>query len=140
MVIGIDHYKNTRQLKYAVSDARAFCDHLIHNNRIPEENVTLLTNQEAHFLQLRSIDFDPTRTNILRYLQFLPFAFIGTMADHSMTMLGAVYLLQLPPILFGYGIFPFMLFERTLAATVSTVIASAVLKAFEHELFNVNSE
>ena len=89
----------------------------------------------ALLLQMKSIDFDPKRTNILRYLQFLPLAFIGAMADHSMMMLGAVYLLQLDPSLFGYIIFPFMLFERFLAATVCTVIASAVLKAFQHELF-----
>ena len=89
----------------------------------------------ALILQMRSIDFDPKRTDFIRYIQFLPLAFIGTMADHSMMMLGAVYLLQLDTSLFGYIIFPFMLFERFLAATVCTVIASAVLKAFEHELF-----
>jgi hypothetical protein len=47
VVIGIDKYKKNRHLKYAVNDARAFYDHLILNNRIPEENVTLLINQEA---------------------------------------------------------------------------------------------
>lgn len=94
----------------------------------------------ALLLQMKSIDFNPSRTNSARYLQFLPLCFIGTMAEHSMMMLGAVYLLHLDPTLFGFIIFPFLLFERTLAATVSTVIASAVLKAFEHELFTVDSE
>jgi len=55
VVIGIDKYQKNRHLKYAVKDARAFYDHLIRNNRIPEENVTLLINQDAHFTRLRSI-------------------------------------------------------------------------------------
>ncbi|MCK4815643.1 hypothetical protein KA005_07730, partial [bacterium] len=41
-VIGIDNYPHVRQLKYAVNDARAFYDHLVHSNQIPAENVTLL--------------------------------------------------------------------------------------------------
>jgi hypothetical protein len=55
VVIGIDKYRKNRDLKYAVNDARAFYDHLIRNNRIPAENVTLLINQDAHIIQLRSI-------------------------------------------------------------------------------------
>jgi hypothetical protein len=55
VVIGIDKYKKNRHLKYAVKDARAFYDHLIRNNRIPKGNVTLLINQEAHLIRLRSI-------------------------------------------------------------------------------------
>jgi hypothetical protein len=54
VVIGIDRYQNTRHLKYAVKDARAFYEHLIRNNRIPRENVTLLINQEANLIKLRS--------------------------------------------------------------------------------------
>jgi hypothetical protein len=55
LVIGIDQYQKTRHLKYAVSDAKAFYEHLIRNNRIPKENVTLLINQDAHFTRLRSM-------------------------------------------------------------------------------------
>jgi hypothetical protein len=55
VVIGIDRYQNTRHLKYAGNDARAFYNHLIRNNHIPEENVTLLLNEEAHINRLRSI-------------------------------------------------------------------------------------
>jgi hypothetical protein len=55
VVIGIDKYKKNRHLKYAVNDARAFYDHLIRNNRIPKENVTLLINEEARLTRLRSI-------------------------------------------------------------------------------------
>ena len=54
-VIGVNDYPNIRKLKYAVNDARAVYDHLIHNNRIPEENVTLLVNENASFTQLRSV-------------------------------------------------------------------------------------
>jgi hypothetical protein len=55
VVIGIDKYQNTRHLKYAVNDAQAFYDHLIHNNRIPEENVTLMINEKARLTRLRSV-------------------------------------------------------------------------------------
>lgn len=55
VVIGVDKYQKNRHLKYAVSDARAFYDHLVHNNRIPKENVTLMVNQEARCARLRSI-------------------------------------------------------------------------------------
>jgi uncharacterized caspase-like protein len=54
VVIGIDKYKKNRHLKYAVNDARAFYDHLVRNNRIPEENVTLMLNEKASFNRLRT--------------------------------------------------------------------------------------
>jgi hypothetical protein len=55
VVIGIDQYQKTRHLKYAVNDARDFYNHLIRNNRIPKENITLLINQEAQCARLRSM-------------------------------------------------------------------------------------
>jgi hypothetical protein len=55
VVIGIDKYPNMRQLKYAVSDAGLFYDHLIKRNRIPTENVVLLVNQGATLSKIRSI-------------------------------------------------------------------------------------
>jgi len=54
VVVGIDKYPNTRQLRYAVSDARAFFDHLVNFNRIPPENVLLLLNEDATLTKLRS--------------------------------------------------------------------------------------
>lgn len=54
VVIGINDYTNIRKLKYAVNDARAFHDLLISNNKIPEENVSLLINQKASLTNLRS--------------------------------------------------------------------------------------
>jgi len=53
-VIGINSYPHVRPLRYAVDDARAFYDHLVHYSHIPAENVTLLLNQEASLTQLRS--------------------------------------------------------------------------------------
>lgn len=53
-VIGIDNYQNVRHLKYATKDARAFYKHLVQNIHIPEENITLLINQQAHLEQIRS--------------------------------------------------------------------------------------
>jgi uncharacterized caspase-like protein len=55
VVIGIDRYQKIRHLKYAVKDAGAFYHHLIHNNRIPQENVTLMVNEEARLTRMRSI-------------------------------------------------------------------------------------
>ncbi len=54
VVIGIDHYPNIRQLKYAVDDAEMFYDHLVKYNRIPPENVILLTDQQATLRKVKS--------------------------------------------------------------------------------------
>ena len=81
-------------------------------------------------LQVRSIEFNPDRQGPLRYLQLLPFTFIGAMLDHSMMAMGSVYLLVLDPAIFGFVIFPLVLLERGLAAIVGAVIASVVLGAF----------
>jgi len=40
-------------LKYAVSDAGLFYDHLVKRNQIPAENVVLLLNQEATLMKIR---------------------------------------------------------------------------------------
>jgi len=54
VVIGINDYKNTRKLKYAVNDAKAFYNLLVSHNKIPAANVTLLINKEAKLTNLRS--------------------------------------------------------------------------------------
>jgi uncharacterized caspase-like protein len=54
VVIGINDYPNTRRLKYAVADAKAFYRHLVDVIQIPAENVTLLLNQDARLSRLRS--------------------------------------------------------------------------------------
>ena len=48
VVIGIDSYQNVRHLKYAAKDATAFYQYLIKKIRIPQENVSLLLNEQAH--------------------------------------------------------------------------------------------
>jgi len=54
VVVGINDYPHARQLKWAVNDARAFYRHLVEVIRIPEENVTLLLNEDAGLSRLRS--------------------------------------------------------------------------------------
>jgi Tfp pilus assembly protein PilN len=44
LVVGINEYQNVRKLKYAVNDAQAFYNLLVKQNRVPEENVILLTD------------------------------------------------------------------------------------------------
>ncbi len=54
VIIGIDSYPRIPKLKYAVNDARAFYRLLVQNNRIPAENVVLMTDGEATLTRLRS--------------------------------------------------------------------------------------
>ncbi len=54
VVIGIDNYPRIAKLKYAVNDARAFYDLLVRNNRIPAENIFLVTDDRATLTNLRS--------------------------------------------------------------------------------------
>ena len=54
VVVGINDYPNTRKLKWAVNDARAFYRHLLDVIQLPQENVTLLLNQDAGLSRLRS--------------------------------------------------------------------------------------
>ncbi len=54
VVIGIDTYPRIPRLKYAVKDAQAFYELLVQNNRIPVENIILLTNKQATLTNLRS--------------------------------------------------------------------------------------
>ena len=53
LVVGINEYQNVRNLKYAVNDAQAFYNLLVKQNRVPEENVIFLTNQQANLRNLR---------------------------------------------------------------------------------------
>ena len=54
VVIGINDYPRLPKLKYAVNDAEAFYHVLVDDNRIPQENVILLTNEQANLVNLRS--------------------------------------------------------------------------------------
>jgi hypothetical protein len=54
VVVGINDYPRLPRLKYAVNDAEAFYRLLVEENRVPPENVTLLTNEKASLVNLRS--------------------------------------------------------------------------------------
>ncbi len=55
VVIGVNDYPKLPKLKYAVNDAEAFYRLLVTENRVPPENVTLLLNEKASLVNLRSI-------------------------------------------------------------------------------------
>jgi len=55
IVIGINRYQNTRKLKYAVNDARAFRNYIKEHIGIPEENIFFLTNQRATKAEIQSL-------------------------------------------------------------------------------------
>jgi hypothetical protein len=55
IVIGINEYQNTRNLKYAVNDARAFKDYLKDNVGIPDERIFYLANQDATKSRIESL-------------------------------------------------------------------------------------
>jgi hypothetical protein len=55
IVIGINQYKNTRNLKYAVNDARAFKDYLKEYVGIPDERIFYLADQDANKSRIESL-------------------------------------------------------------------------------------
>jgi HEAT repeat protein len=55
IVIGINQYLNTRNLKYAVNDAQAFKDYLKDYVGIPDERIFYLVNQEATKSKIESL-------------------------------------------------------------------------------------
>ena len=84
-------------------------------------------------LQVVGIEFDLDKTGASKYLQILPFTFLGAMLDHSMMAMGSVYLLGLDAGLF-IGIFPLMLIERIIATIVGAIIGFVVLTVLRNEL------
>lgn len=54
VIIGINDYPRLPKLKYAVNDAQAFYRLMVEDNRVPAENVTLLLNEQASLVNLRS--------------------------------------------------------------------------------------
>jgi hypothetical protein len=55
IVIGINQYEYTRNLKYAVNDAQAFKDYLIDYVGIPDERIFYLANQDASKSRIESL-------------------------------------------------------------------------------------
>ena len=47
LIIGINEYKNLSNLEYAVNDAKAVKDILINKFKYKEDNIKILTNEEA---------------------------------------------------------------------------------------------
>jgi hypothetical protein len=84
-------------------------------------------------LQYVGIEFDMDKEGTSKYLQILPFTFLGAMLDHSMMAMGSVFLLGLEASLF-IGIFPLMLLERTIATFVGAIVGFAVLTLLKGEL------
>jgi hypothetical protein len=87
----------------------------------------------ALILQFVGIEFDLDKTGPSKYLQILPFTFLGAMLDHSMMAMGSVYLLNLDAGLF-IGIFPLMLIERAIATIVGSIVGFVVLTVLRNEL------
>jgi hypothetical protein len=85
----------------------------------------------ALFLQVTEIRFNPGNEGLMKYAQLIPFTFIGTMTDFSVMTTGAVYILNIPAIVFGTIIFPAMLVERSIATIGSAIVSSLVLIAFQ---------
>ena len=84
----------------------------------------------AIVFQIKKFEFDPKRS----YLQLIPLTFLGAMLDHSMMAMGSVYLLQIPAAVFGFGIFPAMLVERTIATLLGALLGFIILKVFGEEI------
>ncbi|MHA1965943.1 MAG: hypothetical protein ACW97G_15300 [Candidatus Thorarchaeota archaeon] len=84
-------------------------------------------------LQIVGIEFDLDKTGASKYLQIIPFTFLGAMLDHSMMAMGSVYLLGLEAGLF-LGILPLMIVERTIATIVGAIVGFVVLTVLRSEL------
>ncbi|TFG29864.1 hypothetical protein EU527_15195 [Candidatus Thorarchaeota archaeon] len=80
-------------------------------------------------LQIMKFEFDIGSS----YTQLIPFTFLGAMLDHSMMVMGSVYLLQLPAEVFGYAIFPVMIIERVIATFLGAILGFIILKIFGSE-------
>jgi hypothetical protein len=90
----------------------------------------------AVILQFKQIRFDSDRVGVYRYLQLIPFTFIGAMLDHSMMAMGSVFLLDLPPIVgFSFAlIFPLMIIERVVATILAALVGFIILRYFGTEI------
>jgi hypothetical protein len=84
-------------------------------------------------LQVVGIEFDLDKEGTSKYLQIIPFTFLGAILDHSMMAMGSVFLLNLEAGLF-IGIFPLMLLERTIATIVGAIVGFIVLTVLKSEL------
>jgi len=58
VIIGINKYKNTRELNYAVQDAESIKSMLIADYKFPESNIKMLTNDQATRETIRESIYD----------------------------------------------------------------------------------
>lgn len=86
-------------------------------------------------LQIMKFEFDVEKS----YLQLIPFTFLGAMLDHSMMVIGSVFILQIPAEVFGYAIFPAMIVERIIATILGALLGFIIIRIFGDEIgFNSN--
>ncbi len=90
----------------------------------------------AVVLQFKEITFDWNRTGISKYLQLIPYMFVGVMLDHSMMAMGSVFLLDLPAVVgFSFAlIFPLMILERVVATILASIVGFIILSYFGTEI------
>lgn len=91
----------------------------------------------AFILQFKEIRFDSNRTGAFRYLQLIPFTFVGAMLDHSMMAMGSVFILDLPTIGIGFTfalIFPLMIVERVVATLLAALVGYIILEYFGKDI------
>ncbi|MFX1604051.1 MAG: hypothetical protein ACFFCK_11260 [Promethearchaeota archaeon] len=81
-------------------------------------------------MQFGQFEFDASKQGYNRFLQLVPLALIGMITDFSMMTMGAVYILMIPAEVFGFGIFPFMLVERSAATIIAAIVATVVFSTF----------
>ncbi len=87
--------------------------------------------------QIKKFEFNVKKS----YFQLIPFTFLGAMLDHSMMVIGSVYLLQIPSEVFGYAIFPAMLIERTAATFLGAILGYIIIRLFGADVgFEINQE
>ena len=96
----------------------------------------------AVVLQFKEINFDWNRTGISKYLQLLPFMFVGAMLDHSMMAMGSVFLLDLPAVVgFSFAlIFPLMILERVAATIFASIVGFIILSYFGSEIGLISNQ
>ncbi|MGY5873220.1 MAG: hypothetical protein RTV72_13300 [Candidatus Thorarchaeota archaeon] len=96
----------------------------------------------ALVLQFKEIKFDSNRSGIFRYLQLIPFTFVGAILDHSMMAMGSVFLLDLPPVVgFSFAlIFPLMILERIVATVLAALVGFVILKYFGTEIGIISTQ
>ncbi len=97
----------------------------------------------ALVLQFKEIKFNWNRTGVSKYLQLIPFMFVGAMLDHSMMAMGSVFILDLPAVGIGFTfalIFPLMILERVVATILAALIGFVIFRYFGTEIGLISNQ